>query len=270
MVAASRRRIARDNISRCLPSLSIKDQETLLRKNFEHYGILALELLHMFSPFPGHYIAYAHRNCVIENIENWRRANEKGKGILIVAAHIANWEMGLIRAALEGIPVTIVTRHLKPEWLHKKIEALRLKAGIVSSYESKRLGAVLGGLRHGKSIVFVLDQYAPPPAGIPIKFFTATVHTLGVLGLFSQRTGAPITTVHALRDEKGVMRVFLEPEVEISPELKDSVALTQFLSLKVEGWIRENPDQWLWGHRRFKNAVWSDRNGALKDDSTPL
>ncbi len=262
LVVSSRRRIARENISRCFPELSSKEHEALLRKNFEHYGMMALELLHMFSPIPGHYIEYARRNCVLENLDNWRRADAKGKGVLIAAAHIANWEMGLVCAALGGVPVTIVTRHLKPEWLHRKIESLRLKAGIVSSYESKRLGAVLGGLRRGGAIVFVLDQYAAPPAGVPVKFFTAIVHTLGVLGLFSQRTGAPITTVHALRDEKGIMRIFFGPEIEITPELKDSTALTQFLSLKFEGWIRESPDQWLWGHRRFKNAVWEE--SALK------
>ncbi len=258
-IGGYRKRIAVENINRCLPELSPSEREELLQKNFEHYGILALELLHMFSPFPGHYLKYVRKISSVEGLENWQKAHKQGHGVLFISAHLANWEIMAVIAALNGVPVTIITRQLKPAWLDKKITSLRSLAGCGSAYKDQRLTAVLKGLRNQKSIGFVLDQYIAPPAGIAVKFFTAQVHTLGVFGLFSKRTKAPIVPVFQTRDEKGVIHVVFEPAINPDEIPEDTKDFTQALSLKVEGWIRKNPAQWLWVHRRFKNATWENQ-----------
>ncbi len=258
-VGGSRRRIAIENIKRCLPELSPFERTALLKKNFEHYGILALELLHIFSPFPGHYLKYVRKIVSVEGLENWQKAHEQGHGVLFMSTHLANWEIPSIIAALKGVPVTVITRQLKPAWLDKKITSLRSLAGCGSAYKDQRLTAVLKGLHNQKSICFVLDQYIAPPAGIAVKFFTAQVHTFGVFGLFSKRAKAPIVPVFQTRDEKGIIHVVLEPAINPEEIPEDPKEFTQALSLKVEGWIRKNPSQWLWVHRRFKHAIWENQ-----------
>ncbi len=266
IIGGARKRIAVENIKRCLPELSPPMQAELLRKNFEHYGILALELLHMFSPFPNHYLKYVRKIAAVEGLENWQKAHEQGHGVLFISAHLANWEIMAVIAALKGVPVTIITRQLKPEWLDKKITSLRSSAGCGSAYKDQRLTAVLKGLHNQKSIGFVLDQYIAPPAGIAVKFFTAQVHTFGVFGLFSKRAKAPIVPVFQTRDEKGIIHVVFEPAIHPEDIPEDPKEFTQSLSLKVEGWIRKNPAQWLWVHRRFKNAVWEDAPVEINPD----
>ncbi len=258
-VGGSRRRIAIENIKRCLPELSPFERTALLKKNFEHYGILALELLHIFSPFPGHYLKYVRKIVSVEGLENWQKAHKQGHGVLFMSTHLANWEIPSIIAALKGVPVTVITRQLKPAWLDKKITSLRSLAGCGSAYKDQRLTAVLKGLHNQKSICFVLDQYIAPPAGIAVKFFTAQVHTFGVFGLFSKRAKAPIVPVFQTRDEKGIIHVVLEPAINPEEIPEDPKEFTQALSLKVEGWIRKNPSQWLWVHRRFKHAIWENQ-----------
>lgn len=263
-IGGSRKRIAKENISLCMPEISALERRRLLKENFEHYGILALELLHMFSPIPGHYLAYVRKIASVDGLENWQKAHERGKGVLFVSAHLANWEIMAIIAALRGVPVTIITRQIKPAWLDKKITSLRASAGCGSAYKEQRLTAVLKGLRNQQSIGFVLDQYIAPPAGIYVKFFTAQVHTLGVLGLFSKRAQAPIVPVFQTRDEKGIIHVVFEPAISPEEIPDDPKEFTQALSLKVEGWIRKNPAQWLWVHRRFKNAIWDNPTAVVK------
>lgn len=271
IVSGRRKNIAEENIRRCLPELNPEKHAELLRKNFEHYGILALELLHMFSPFPGHYFRYVKKNCSIEGRKNWEEANAKGKGVLFISAHLANWEIMAVGSSLTGMQTTVITRQLKPAWLDRKIVSLRQKAGCRSVYKENRLGAVLKGLRNKTSVGFVLDQYIAPPVGVLTRFFTAQVYTMGVMGLFSKRTEAPIVPVSQVRDEKGNIHILFEPPIYPENIPQDQTAFTELLSLKIEEWIRKNPDQWLWGHRRFKNAVWSDPNGAEKmSDSNPL
>lgn len=260
-VDAKRRRIARDNVRRCLPELGPAGWDALLRDNYEHYGILTLELLHLFAPIPGHWRAYALRTARLEGLENWRAANDKGRGALFCSAHLANWELMSAAGALAGIPITIVTRRLKPEWLHRWMERTRRSVGVRAVYQPRTMPGVLRGLRDGASVGFVMDQYMPPPMGKPLRFFGVRVDTLTAIAPLARRTGAPITPVSQRRGADGVVVVAIEPEFALGA---DDDADNQRLSDLVEGWVRAMPDQWLWAHRRFKNVNWSDN-----DDERP-
>lgn len=256
LVDFKRRKIAYDNIRHCLPELGSAGWDKLLKENFEHYGTLGLELLHMFSPIPEHYRGYVRRVTHLEGFENWEIAHDKGKGVIFLSAHLANWELMAAIIGLHGTSLTIATRHLKPEWLHKKMEASRLSANVWCAYLPDTLPYILRALRKGESFGFVLDQYAPPPMGIPVVFFGVLVDTLAAIGSFSQRYGAAIVPVMQERDRDGIVHIRIEPEMILGDALEDRVKSTTILSQKVESWIRANPPQWLWAHRRFKNVVW--------------
>lgn len=255
-IGKRRREVALDNIRRCFPELKEQGWERMLVSNYEHYGVLAFELLHLFSPVSGHYRRYAQKNAVLEGFENWKRANDLGKGVLFVASHLGNWELMVAAGALNGMPLTMVTKHLKPEWLHKKVERTRLTVGVKGAYEPRTLPVVMRALRNGESVGFVMDQYAGPPIGIPVPFFGVKVGTLAAVGTLAIRTGAAIIPVKTYRDEKGIVHVCVEPRLELGDRLNNEELATEALSGKVETWVREYPDQWLWIHRRFKNVVW--------------
>ena len=252
-----RRRIAHDNIRRCLPELGPAGWDELLRENFEHYGVLTLELLHMFSPLPGHYRRYAESTATLEGLDHWRRAHDKGKGVLFVSAHLGNWELMAGLGAMRGIPITIVTRHLKPEWLHLKMLEARHSVDFGCFFNDENPARkIIGALRKGKSVGFVMDQYAPPPSGARVPFFGIEVDTLAAVGTFAERVGAAIIPVYQRRDASGVVRIVIEPELDLGEARRDPAASTALLAAKTEEWIRREPAQWLWAHRRFKNVVW--------------
>ena len=253
---AKRRTIAYDNIRHCLPELGPSGWNKLLRQNFEHYGILGLELLHMLSPLPGHYRRYVQRVAILEGLEHWKTAHDQGHGVLCVSAHLANWELMAAAASLAGISLTIVTRHLKPEWLHKKIEAARLSTQFKGAYLPDTLPTILRALRKKETVGFVLDQYASPPMGIPVPFFGVKVDTLAAIATLAQRYGSPIVPVLQVREADGIVHIRFGPAMDLGNALQDPEKTTTILSAMVESWIRANPPQWLWAHRRFKNVLW--------------
>lgn len=258
--------VSRENVRRCFPELDEIARVRLLKKNYGHFGILMLELLHLFSPFSGHYRGYVERHSRIEGLENWERARAKGRGAVFIASHLGNWELMVAMGALSGIPITMVTKHLKPEWLHRIAQRARESTGIEPIYEPRTLPAVLRALRAGKAVGFMMDQYAGPPIGIPVKFFGVEVGTLAAVGTLVSRTGTAVVPAVTRRDENGVMHVRIEPELEMGKFLPDEGQgdarksdvrrTTELLARKVENWVRANPEQWLWTHRRFKNVVW--------------
>jgi len=255
VVDRKRARIARENIRRCLPELGPDGREALLRANFEHYGVLVLELSHMFSPIPGHWRAYVERNVRVAGLENWEKAHARGKGELFVSSHIANWEFCAGIGAIRGMPVMIVTRHLKPQWLHDWMEKVRLTTGVTAAYQPRTMPTVMKQVRNGGGVVFVMDQYMPPPMGSPLRLFGVMVDTLSAVAPLARRTGAAILPVSARRGEDGTVLVTVEPEVALSDS---DAADNQRLADLMERWMRENPAQSLWGHRRFKHVVWPD------------
>lgn len=249
-------RVARENIDRCLPELSEAERAALLRANFEHYGVMVLELAHLFAPIPGHWRSYAGRVARLEDFENWRRAHEKGRGVLFCSTHHANWELMAAAGALGGVPLTIVTRRLKPQWLHDWIVARRLETGVKSAIQPRTMPAVLKALKGGESAGFVMDQYMLPPMGGPLRFFGVLVETITAIAPLARRTGAAIVPARTERGADGVVRVRFEPAMPLEGSDEQ---VNQRLASRVEAWIRENPSQWIWGHRRFKGVDWSDR-----------
>jgi len=258
-LAVKRRRIAEENIRRCLPELSEDERRALLRKNCEHWGMIGFEFLHLFSPIPGHFVRYVKKISVMHGFENWRKAHDKGKGTIIVGCHGGNWEVASAVGALAGMPFMIVTRKLTPEWLMNKIESSRLQAGLRAVYQPRTLPTLLRALRKGECVGFVIDQYAAPPMGVKARFFGYRVDTLGAVGPLANRTGAAVVPTRNFRDEKGVFQVYLEPELDFGDAAGDQLKTTQILADMVEAQVRWRPAQWLWGHRRFKNVDFSDR-----------
>lgn len=256
-VAPKRRKLAEENIARCLTELSPEQRSALLWRNCEHWGILFFEMLHMFSPFEGHFGRYVKRISVLEGTEHWKKAHDKGKGVIFAGNHVGNWEVVSAQAGMAGMDMMIVTRNLTPKWLHEKMISTRRSVGVEPILPPKTLPTVLKSLRAGASLVFAMDQYAPPDAGgVKARFFGYSVDTLGAIATFARKTGAAIVPGSSYRDEKGIIHVFVDPE--LAPR-EDDGRTTQAIVDKTEDYIRARPDQWTWGHRRFKHVDWTDR-----------
>lgn len=255
-------RVAAENIRRALPELSAAARRDLLARNYEHMGRLFFEYLHFFAPLPGHYRRYAEANSRLDGLEHWEAARAKGKGALIVSLHLGWWEMQAASGGLAGMPLTVVTKALKPDWLHRLMTERRLSTGVRAALHPGSMPAIMRALRKGEAVAFMNDQYARPPMGLKVRFFGVEVDTLAAVGPLAKRTGAAILPATSYRDEHGVTRVTLSPELDLGADADDPVRATQALAAVVERAVRERPEQWLWLHRRFKNVVWPAEQAA--------
>jgi KDO2-lipid IV(A) lauroyltransferase len=259
LVDRKRRRIAEENLERCLPEKSLEARTTILRKNYEHWGTIFFELLHIFTPIPGHYRRYAKKNLVLEGYEHWKKVHDRGKGVLFASCHVGSWEFLVASGGLNDLHLTMVTRRLTPAWLHRRIENRRLSIDVKAVYQPRTLPVVLKALRNNESVGFVIDQYAAPDTGgVKVRFFGYLVNTLAAIGPIANKTGAGVCPASTYRDSEGIVHVVIEPELDFGSAAGDPVKTTQILAHKVEDWIRAHPEQWLWGHRRFKEADLSD------------
>jgi|GEM_PF-742827 len=247
-----------EHIALCFPEKSAAERAAILRGHYEHLGLLLFEYAHLMSPVPGHFARYAKRVSRLDGYENWKRAHDKGKGVLVFSSHMAFWEMSAAATGLAGINPTIVTTVLKPAWFDKRITAARKSCGVDAAIHPGSMPTILRVLGSGGTLAFMNDQYASPPMGMPVMFFGAEVNTLSVIGPLANRLEAAVVPVSVERDANGVEVVTIEPELDLGDAIYDSQEATQLIAERVEEWVRRRPEQWLWIHRRFKHAVWPD------------
>ncbi len=252
-----RRKVVDDNLKIAFQSQALKTTTPagdLAQGSYFHLGNLVLEILMLFGPMK----RFCNRYATISGVEHWREAKAKGRGVIMLASHVGNWEIMAARGALEGIDIMLVTKHLKPEWLHQAVEKGRALCGVRATYEPRTLRDVLSHLKKNGTIGFVLDQYAGPPVGVRVPVFGIPVGTQLAVATLVKRTGAVVLPVvnHRTKDGRFHVEICKPLEWEAHPDASFELAAnTARYAALLETHIGQYPEQWLWIHRRFKGDL---------------
>lgn len=241
-----RRSVVRTNLRRAL-ALSPTEAEPIVRAMYLHLGRSFVELLRFGArPLPAG-LVHAEGRAHLEG------ALAAGRGVLVLTAHLGNWELLVRAGTLADRPVSVITRRLRAGWAEAAWRALRrdgprlLPAGACAR-------DVLAALARNEIVGFVLDQHCAAARAVRVPFFDRPAATDPDLVRLAALSGAPIVPVFTWREaEHHVVRV--EPPVEL-PEAENARALrtagTARCVARVEAAIRAHPEQWLWLHRRWK------------------
>jgi len=249
-IGGKHRRIAMDNISLAL-GIPQNEARQLSLKVFEHLGRMFIEFLKP-ACFGKDYVQAMVETRGLENLE---KAKEKGKGVLILAAHLGNWEL-LGSALLEHVgPVTVVYKKARNPYVTEFIRKTRKKRGIETIPHRNSARKIMGILKKGEAVGILLDQHATNKDAVSADFFGMPVATNYGLALIAIKTGTPVVPAFLVKDEKGkYLCAYEEPLfLEKGDDMQEDIlgATTTFNSI-MEKWIRNYPDQWFWVHNRFR------------------
>ena len=117
----------------------------------------------------------------------------------------------------------------------------------------------LGHLRNGGRLVLLIDQKMND--GIPAQLFGHTAMTAPAAAALALRAGALLVPAFCRR--LGPARILAAVEAPLPlPNSGDRAAdvaeLTQAINDRLEAWIRAQPQDWLWLHRRWPREVYKD------------
>jgi KDO2-lipid IV(A) lauroyltransferase len=230
----------------------------ILRLTQAYYGHYVRFLIEMFrQPF----MTEKQREAwvKVENIESPIRAHARGKGVFLLTGHFGNFEVATV-AAIRRFPqyqgqFYFVRRALKPALLNQFVTRRFRKAGFHTLGKRGSLEAIYEALARGGLIVFVFDQHAGSPDGIPVEFFGHPAGTFKSLALLALDTGAPVIPVSSWREPDGshVIR-FEEPLPLIQCENAGEAIRrnTRAYNAELERLLLRHPEQWIWMHKRWK------------------
>lgn len=226
--------------------LQKSDIQKLAKASFENLMITCLEYPKLASETKIERIAHC------ENPEIADKLMKEGKPVIFFCGHQANWEI-LFLEGTNRMPGVAIGRPVKNTHLYRFVLKIREKFGgkIISPQNAIKEG--LRGLKKGSFLGIVGDQ-GRPDSGYCSPFFGRIAYTSPIPAILSHRTGNPIIVATTRRVKGRYIIHYSDPiwpnrdapiEQEIDRMMRQSLSL-------LEDSIRQNPDQWLWVHNRWK------------------
>lgn len=195
------------------------------------------------------------KDITFENIEHLIEAKARGQGVIFITGHCGNWELLALAPSWKGITLSVVARPLNNPYLNKFVKRLRVRFGNKVIYKSGALKEILSLLRNGECVGILIDQSVAEDEAVITEFFGEKVYTTKMPALIAMKTGAVVVPAFINYLGKGKHRISVGEEIKLritdSPE-EDVVFNTSVFSGYIERYIKENPSEWLWIHRRWK------------------
>jgi KDO2-lipid IV(A) lauroyltransferase len=125
---------------------------------------------------------------------------------------------------------------------------------VVSKFGSIR--EVLRILRDREDVGILFDQNVQEKDGVFVPLFGRPACTTASAAALALKTGAPVVAgfmLPAVEEGRYLIRFYPPYEVEVTGDKdKDLINNTAIFNRYLEEVVREYPQCWLWGHRRFR------------------
>lgn len=195
-----------------------------------------------------------HDYVTLKNPEILDTAFRKGRGIIIITAHIGNWELMAAGLRLYGYPGVTVGRRIYFHKYDKYLNYLRKTHDVNVIYRDESPRKILKVLKENRIVGIVADQDVDAVEGVFIDFFGISAYTPAGPAMIASVSRASLVPVFIVR--KGNRHeLIVEKPIELTDtgnKEDDLIKNTQKWSNVVESYIRKYPDQWVWMHRRWK------------------
>lgn len=189
--------------------------------------------------------------------EIFKKAFEKGKGIIVLTAHFGNWELVGATLRIKGYPGHTIGRRIYFKKYDEYLNSLRRMHDVHVVYRDESPRKILKILKENKIMGIVADQDVDSIDGVFVNFFGKPAFTPSAPVALAKVTGAQLIPVFIVR--QGMRHImFVEEPIELidtGDKEKDLINNTQKWSNVVESYIRKYPEQWVWMHRRWKTKT---------------
>lgn len=246
-----RAKVATDNLKLVYgDKMSEEERQSVARKNFEHLGAALFEILYVVSS-----PQRLDKILELEGEAHLEEALSKDKGAIVYSGHFGNF---FLMGAMLGRRFGVKFLYRKPS--DDNVTALyqlalkRLGLQVIAdnprhlcafhSYSQLKKKGILGILIDQVETGGLYVDFMGHPAG----------STLGAANM-SIKMGSPLVPVFGYRQDDNKLKVTIEQEFEIDRQLEQKQLLETIVAgtnKDVGKWVYKYPEQWFWGHRRWR------------------
>jgi len=244
---------ARANLRNCFPNLTEAQADKIARQSVQHLFMLGVEIF------------FTTR---LIHIDTWRNHIELGEirktlslmirpkqGLIFLTGHYGNWEiLGYVLATL-GFETTSVARRMNNPYLNDWLLGVRQRRGQRVVDKRGAVMEVADLLAAGGVVAFVADQNAGPK-GVFVDFFGRKASTYKSIALLAMQFEVPVVIGAARRLDGHFHFRIITQDIIFPADWKDQADplryITQRYTKAIEDFVRDDPAQYWWMHRRWK------------------
>lgn len=245
LLAIERRRVAAINLAIAYPDFDRRALRRLNRACFRSVSIGVLEIgLAWWSP------RRVRRLTEVAGLEHLEQAQRSGKGAMLLTAHFTCIEIGL----------PVLSAHATLQAMYKRPHN-RLMDSFMERHRGEYTAIIAGhhspiglikGLKRGHAMWYAPDQDFGGKDTVFVPLFGVEATALTAPARISAMAGVPVMpcSIQRLERAKGY-RLTIGAPLDSFPsgdDLSDALKINQ----ATERLIRQNPEQYLWIHKRYK------------------
>lgn len=250
-IVGYRRKVVKSNLLNSFPEKSEKERRKIERKFYRHLGDYFIESIALY----GLSIKELNKRFRYENLDLINELYDRGKGIVLAMGHYSNWEW------YSGMQLQMKHRLLglyKPlnnPYFNRLIIKLREKYGGHTIPISSSIKGMME--YHKKNIltitVFLTDQR---PMVKYIEYWTTFLNQETPVQLGTEKISKKLDYAVVYGQTRKLKRGHYLTRFTLLTENPRETAefeITEMHTRALEKTIREQPEYWLWSHRRWKH-----------------
>jgi len=238
------------NLKKSFPNKTDKEIIKIRRKFFHNFFDYILETLKAFS------ISESELKVRVQHLNQhvFHECYKEGKDVIFLSGHVFNWEwMSALATLLPYKKCHPVYKKMNSKFWNDKIKYMRNRFGNKSIESNEVIREILKNKEKGNSAyMFVADQ-TPPHDRIHYSLKFLNQETPAFIGYDRLSTKRNLAFIYC--DMKKIKRGFYQINYRrILPDNENFTnyeIVNKFYSL-LENTIINNPDNWLWSHKRWK------------------
>ncbi|MCK7592411.1 lipid A biosynthesis lauroyl acyltransferase [Pseudomarimonas salicorniae] len=245
-------RVARVNVALCFARRDAATRKAMHRATLRHTACAVLECARIWTR-----PAAASQRWIVEvhGRELLDAARADGRGVIVAAPHLGNWELFGHYLAACG-PLSIVYR--EPQWGPAGEILLSGRGGDAVEQlpaQPSSVRKMLKALKDGRILGILPDQQPKVGEGEFAPFFGRPALTMTLLSRLAARAGVEVVfgVARRLPDARGFAVHFLPALPGIADP--DPGVATAALNAGVEACVALAPEQYQWTYKRFSRAA---------------
>ena len=243
--------IIRKNINFAFPNINSSDEKKIIKGMWSNYGRTFAEyvFLNKFSKNSPEQLISIQGKDILDKIK------EKNESVVFVSGHFANFELMAMQLSNHGINLAAIYRPLNNIFLNPLMEYLRIKYMCPSQIKKGRAGMreILKKIQEKHSIALMIDQRVTE--GEKVLFFNQPAYTTTIPAQIALKFRSKIVPISLKRTSDVKFNMVVEKPIDVERsenQNKDILDISIKLNSVMENMIKNNPDQWIWSHNRWK------------------
>ncbi|MDC0057617.1 lysophospholipid acyltransferase family protein [Pelagibacteraceae bacterium] len=241
-------KIAKDNCKIVFSDFNDKEIAEIINNTWKNLGKNLYELNYLTK------LINDKRAIKIIGLEKLEKIKSEQSPVIFFSIHSGNWEICVPILDKYGCNTGAIYRHINNSLFDKfvfkkRTDALKTNKSFYTPKGKVSAKEILEGVINNKSIFLLVDQ--KDSAGRLINFFGKKVKTQTGFLKIARKYNLKIMPMKNIRLPDNTLQITFEEPLEHNKNyISDDQKMLE-INCIVERWIKENPENWFWQHKRF-------------------